>query len=101
MIKLFGRPFDAGQDFDAIARDHDEARIGARVFFGVFRAENVDGDPRGGPTFTTAEGNIFADDIDREVLHQTGITIRGRDYVIDGREPDGRGGTVKLLLSLA
>lgn len=95
-----GRPFDVEQDLDAIARDHDEARIGGRRFFGVFQAETADGSPRGGPTFVTAARNIFDGDIDRDVKHQTGITIRGQNYVIDARQPDGRG-TVLLLLSPA
>ncbi len=95
-----GRPFDIGQDLDAIAQDYDEARIGGRRFFGVFQGETADGNPRGGPTFKTAAHNIFDHDIARDVKHQTGITIGGERYVIDARQPDGRG-SVLLLLSPA
>lgn len=93
-----GRPFDAGQDLDAIATDHDLARLGGRTFSGIFQSETADGNPRGGPIFVTAAKNIFDHEIGREVTQQTTITIRGFDYVIDGRQPDGRG-TVRLLLS--
>lgn len=98
-----GRPFDAAGDLAAIATDHDLARIGGRSFFGVFQGETTDGDPRGGAYFTTAEPNIFDEDLSRDVTQQTLISIqpRGRawtDYYIDGREPDGRG-VVRLLLT--
>ena len=95
-----GRPFDAGQDLDAIGRDHAEARIAGRRFFGVFQGETADGNPRGGPTFKTAAHNIFDHDIGRDVKHQTGITIDGERYVITARDPDGRG-TVLLTLTEA
>jgi len=94
------RPFDVAQDLNAIARDHDQARIGGRTFPGIFQDETADGDPRGGPIFVTAAVNIFDSDIDREVDQQTTITIRETDYTIDGRQPDGRG-TVRLLLTPA
>jgi len=92
-----GRPFDAGQDLDAIARDHDQARIGGRAFFGIFQDESDDGGALGGPVFVTAAANIFDDDISREVSQATTITIRGTDYRIEGRKPDGRG-SIKLVL---
>lgn len=92
------RPFDAGQDFAGIARDYDAARIAGRQFFGVFQDETADGAPRGGPVFVTAADNIFDADVSRDVKQQTIITIRGADYYIDGRQPDGRG-TVRLLLT--
>lgn len=92
-----GRPFDAGQDLAAIARDHDQARIGGRAFFGIFQDESDDGGALGGPTFVTAAVNIFDEDIDREVTQATTITIRGTDYTIEGRKPDGRG-SIKLIL---
>ena len=93
-----GRPFDAGQDLAAIAGDHDRALLGGRSFFGIFQSETADGNPRGGPVFVTAADNIFDDDVSRDVQQQQTITIRGTDYVIDARQPDGRG-TVRLLLS--
>ncbi len=93
-----GRPFDAGQDLAAIARDHDQARIGGRAFFGIFQDESDDGGALGGPTFKTAAINIFDEDIDRDVTQATTITIRGTDYTIAGRKPDGRG-TVLLVLN--
>ena len=92
-----GRPFDAAGDLAAIARDHDQARIGGRSFFGIFQDESDAGDTLGGPTFVTSANNIFDADVDREV-QQTTITIRGADYLIAGRKPDGRG-TIKLILS--
>ena len=92
-----GRPFDAGQDLAAIARDHDQARIGGRAFFGIFQDESDDGGTLGGPTFVTAAINIFDEDIDREVTQATTITIRDTDYTIEGRKPDGRG-SIKLIL---
>ena len=92
-----GRPFDAGQDLAAIARDHDQARIGGRAFFGIFQDESDDGGALGGPTFVTAAFNIFDEDIDREVTQATTITIRDTDYTIEGRKPDGRG-SIKLIL---
>ena len=72
-----GRPFDAGQDLDAIGRDHDQARIGGRVFFGVFQDETAEGDDRGGPVFRTAARHIFDADLSRDEKQQTQITIRG------------------------
>ena len=93
-----GRPFDAGQDLAAIARDHDQARIGGRAFWGIFQDESDEGGTLGGPVFVTAASNIFESDIDREVNQSTTITIRGTDYMIAGRKPDGRG-TIKLILS--
>jgi hypothetical protein len=93
-----GRPFDAGQDLAAIARDHDQARIGGRAFYGIFQDESDQGGELGGPTFVTAAANIFDADIGREVSQATTITIRGTDYLIDGRQPDGRG-TIKLILT--
>jgi hypothetical protein len=95
-----GRPFDAGQDLAAIAGDHDQARIGGRAFHGIFQDESDAGGELGGPTFVTAAINIFDADIDREVTQATTITIRGTDYTIDGRQPDGRG-TIKLILTPA
>lgn len=92
------RPFDAGQDLDGIARDHDAAQIAGRQFFGVFQDETADGNPRGGPVFVTAAVNIFDSDVSRDVKQQTIITIRGTDYYIDARHPEGRG-TVRLLLT--
>lgn len=92
-----GRPFDAGGDLAAIARDHDQARIGGRIFFGIFQDESDDGGALGGPIFRTAAVNIFDSDIDREVGQATTITIRGTDYLISGRKPDGRG-TIRLIL---
>lgn len=95
-----GRPFDAGQDLDAIARDHDQALLGDRAFFGIFQGESDDGGTLGGPSFVTAAHNIFDSDISREVGQATTITILGTDYLIAGRKPDGRG-TIKLILSPA
>lgn len=96
-----GRPFDAGQDFAGIVRDHDQAIVDGRLIYGIFQDETADGDPRGGPVFVTPAINIFDETISREVLQQTTITIRGTDYHIDGRDPDGRGGAVRLLLTPA
>lgn len=93
-----GRPFDAGGDLAAIARDHDQARIGGRAFFGIFQDESDDGGELGGPVFRTAAINIFDSDIGRDVTQATTITIRDVDYLIAGRKPDGRG-TVKLILT--
>jgi len=93
-----GRPFDAGQDLDAIARDHDRARIGGRAFYGIFQDESDEGGTLGGPVFVTTARNLFDPDIDRDVDQSTTITINGTDYIIAGRKQDGRG-TTKLILS--
>lgn len=93
-----GRPFDAAGDLAGIARDHDQARIGGRAFFGIFQEATADGDPRGGPIFVTAVSNIFDTDLEIDQGHQTTITIRDRAFYIDGRQPDGRG-SVRLVLT--
>ena len=95
-----GRPFDIAQDIDAIATDHDQAIVDGRLVYGIFQGETADGDPRGGPIFVTAARHIFDEVLSRDVTQQTTITIRGTDYLIDGRQPDGRG-LVRLLLTPA